>query len=96
MTQCISRRRGSDLRPSIMRPVCFLQPARVRHVHCVSPYPPKPCQALPPPMGSPAAHWLVGVYSNTVHPKRGLAPTILDVLHNSSMPALELKPRAAA
>ena len=59
MTQCISRRRGSDLRPSIMRPVCFLQPARVRHVYCVSPYPPKPCQALPPPMGSPAAHWLV-------------------------------------
>ena len=49
MTQCISRRRGSDLRPSIMRPVCFLQPARVRHVYCVSPYPPKPCQAPPPP-----------------------------------------------
>ena len=66
MTQCISRRRGSDLRPSIMRPVCFLQPARVRHVYCVSPYPPKPCQALPPPMGSPAAHWLVGVYSNSM------------------------------
>ena len=49
MTQCISRRRGSDLRPSIMRPVCFLQPARVRHVYCVSPYPPKPCQPPPPP-----------------------------------------------
>ena len=31
-----------------------------------------------------------------VHPKRGLAPTILDVLRNSSMPALELKLRAAA
>ena len=31
-----------------------------------------------------------------VYPKQGLAPTILDVLRNSSMPALELKPRAAA
>ena len=66
MTQCISRRRGSDLRPSIMRPVCFLQIARVRDA-CLLSLPlfqPKPCQAPPPPMGSPAAHWLVGVYSN--------------------------------
>ena len=51
MTQCISRRRGSDLRPSIMRPVCFLQIARVRDA-CLLSLPlfqPKPCQAPPPP-----------------------------------------------
>ena len=39
MTQCISRRRGSDLRPSIMRPVCFLQIARVRDA-CLLSLPP--------------------------------------------------------
>ena len=58
------RRRGSDLPPSIRRPVCFLQSTLTRWVTSCLLLSFQPFSRLfPPPHGQlPPAHWLLGVF----------------------------------